>query len=52
MKSLSFRDYIWSVGLADILRKYSKAIKYLLCVDCSFKKQNKKTILLLMHFKK
>ena len=41
MKSSSFRDYIWSVDLADIqsLRKYSKGIKYLLCVDCSFKKQ-------------
>ena len=59
--SLSFRDNIWGVDLADMqsLSKYNQKIKYLLCAIDLFTKyswvvslKDKKGLVLLMHFKK
>ena len=56
----SFKDNIWGVDLADmqLLSKYNKGIRYLLCAIDLFSKyafvvplKIKKGLLLLMHFK-
>ena len=58
----SFKDNIWGVDLADmqLISKYNKGIKYLLCAIDLFSKytfvvplkDKKKELLLLTHFKK
>ena len=57
----SFKDNIWGVDLADmqLISKYNKGIRYLLCVIDLFSKyawvlplKDKKKSLLSMHFKK
>ena len=57
----SFKDNIWGVDLVDmqLISKYNKGIRYLLCAIDLFSKyafviplkDKKKEILLLMHFK-
>ena len=56
----SFKDNIWGVDLADmqLISKYNKGIRYLLCAIDLFSKyafvvplKYKKELLLLMHFK-
>ena len=56
----SFKDNIWGVDLADmqLISKYNKGIRYLLCAIDLFSKyafvvplKDKKELLLLMHFK-
>ena len=56
----SFKDNIWSADLADmqLLSKFNKGIKYLLCVIDLFSKyafvvplKDKKGLVLLMHFR-
>ena len=54
----SFKDNIWSVGLADmqLISKYNKGIRYLLCVIDLFSKyawvplKDEKVLQLLMNF--
>ena len=55
----SFKDNIWGVGLADmqLIRKYNKGIRYLLCVIDLFSKyawvvplKDEKVLQLLMNF--
>ena len=47
----SFRDNIWGADLADVqlMNKYNKEIRFLLCVTDIFRK---KVLHLLMHFKR